>query len=1118
MYETDPLLNEGQTGFQDVDLLTFFDDFATMNDNVSNTIQPPSTTYSEFEAQIQAMLAVNNMNELGNSDQNQNFLNNGAQDYNNFQYSVPTSPDNDPLFSSPDILAYSSPDSYLNSPNSYNTLDDNSFSTLSPSQFNNNQDFITSSNDIIMQDSGPYSMEESLFELPPNQNFDLMSSHRVDKKRVNSAFDRDSISPDKSLNKKRRSLNVVVGKASKKSSTGLKSPECPTIKDEPTSVSNMSRGDGTTQSIIVPSSPVVPSELPSNFTTEAILAFNPSSWNQTINPSATSFAPDEIMEVPSQFSNTLLVRDGSSTAKLPINRLKSTITNTHQQQNIQSQPNKQQKKVAHNAIERRYRNNINDRINDLKNVVPALCHIKSKDNKDDDDNIDEVDGIPAATKLNKATILRKATEYITYLKSNNQKVKRENETLRKLIEALPGGVDLYNTYITERADENDRDDTGVQTPPTSNEGSPGSSIPSSPDHHYADYNTPPTPPVGSRALMALFMCMTFFSSPITQSHSPDHHHEGRVLTSSPTPENSLDVNDGILTIDLWYMARLLIFLICLTYILRPSLFLNQSRRSRKSNSIVSSVLNSKTKDAKVLYRSLSGLSNGTPSNILEIIIGLISESTKFSLRRFLGWDITSGYAHTDDDVRLFEVALQGRIGEVELCGGNDKASRLSILYTCLRTINLLESSYSTRKFVHLSSSRIYANAALQSYIGLSSFPFLAERFVAHFWKLANKEKVRGSAGERWLEIALNSDHKSEEWKEIVNRISDSIFDKQYTELMKNITVPLTLVTDVQATIYLKQAFHNFITMKFGGKKKNRQSFSFIDLVRDTTPNSFTHWYALVGCCIEAFYLEHNALGENLVNRLKDYPTFKNNYDKQIIAMGLLSYALLMQGKIEASLRCANKASIALTKRKEQRNGDDGSSDELKHYSFEIEQDIHYLTEFCVGWIVLEAKSLGWKIVEGLSSSMDALNNNSKKQSAEEEKENKNEDASIPSTTITTKPTNISVLKNTLPNMLDAVRLQSAITLWTRYLRRLSKNSVFEDISKIREIFIKKLVILENIVGGDYENSDDDFEYEFEKENNKHSCNDVDSSNSTNSQTLNESEIRATKAWSILKGK
>jgi hypothetical protein len=1105
MYETDPLLNGEPTELQDLGLLTFFDDFATIDNNSNTAAQPPSATLSEFEAQIQALFSGNNNNyDLGNSGQNQNFSSN-VEDFNNFQYSVPTSPDN-PLFSSPDILAsLSSPDSFLSSPNSYNT---------SPPQFNNLQDFVISSNDAITKDSSQYSMEESLFD-------QLTSPQQVDRKRVNSVFDRDSVSPDKSLKKKRKGLNSSTNKSAKRPSTGLKSSGSSEvtlgeqlIKDEPTSlVSDMMRNNGTTQSIIVPSSPVVPSDLPSNFATGgAMLAFNPGSWNQTINPSATNFVSDGIMEASSQFTNIpLLVRDGSSTAKLPINRLKSTITNTQPQQNIQSQPNKQQKKVAHNAIERRYRNNINDRINDLKNVVPALCHLKSKDSKDDDD-IDEVDGIPAATKLNKATILRKATEYITYLKNNNQKVKRENETLMKLIEALPGGVDLYNIYMAER---------DIHTPPKSCEGSPETSPPCSPKQ---DYDTPPTPPVGSRALMALFMCMTFFASPsnyISQSHPTDHHHESRVLTSSPAPvveKNSLDVNDGVLTIDLWYLARIFTFLICLTYILRPSLFF-QSRRSRKSNSIITSTLNSKTKDAKGLYRSLSSLSNEVPTNIFEIIVGLISESVKFSLRRFLGWDIISGYTHTDHEERLVEVALWGRLGEAELCGGNEKVSRLSILYTCLRTINLLESSYTTRKNISLSPSRIYANAALQSYIGLSSFPFFAERVVAHFWKLANKEKVLESGtGGKWLEIALNSDHKSEMWKEIVNRIRDSIFEKSSSELTKEITVPLTLVADVQALNYLKQAFYNFISTKYGGKKKSSpkitQSFSFIELVRDTTPNSFTHWYALVGCCIEAFHLEHNKLGENLVNRLKDYPRFKSNEntnDKQIIAMGLLSYALLMQGKLEASLRCANKASIALTQRKEQRNGD---GEEVNYYSFEIEQDIHYLTEFCVGWIVLEAKSLGWKIVEGLSSSMNVLNNtlnDSTKQSTEDGNENKVENTPTPSATkASTKSTTASAMNNKLPNMLDSERLQSAITLWSRYLRRLSKNSVFEDITKIRDIFIKKLVMLESIVGGDYDNSDD--KENGEENNQQHSCND-----NNNSPSLSESEIRATKAWSILKG-
>ncbi|CAG8488493.1 3562_t:CDS:2 [Funneliformis caledonium] len=1122
MFETNPYASGLPQSIELQDLLmceSLFDEFTTTNNlsNNPNTTQPPSTTMSEFEAQIQAMLAANSNNiESSNDGHNQIF--------NNYQYPVSTLP-TDTLFNSSDILAsLNSHDSFLNSPSSYTTIDDNcSLDTLSPPQFNSLQDFTISPIDANVQEfCQDSSMEGSPFELLTSKNdldaLNLIASQQFDnaKKRANLTFDRDSISPDKSSKKKRKNLNSVIGKSIKKSSTGLKSSGHPTSTSGTEFVKGELNSSDGTQSIVVPSSPVISSDT-SNYATNSMLAFNQGAWNQsaqTVNPSATSFVPDGMIE----FTNIplLVARDSSPAAKLPINRLKSTISNAQPQQNFQSQPNKQQKKVAHNAIERRYRNNINDRINDLKNVVPALCHLKSKD----DDEVSEVDGIPAATKLNKATILRKATEYINYLKNSNQKLKRENDTLRKLIEALPGGTELYNAYMTEQvANSNEHNEhTGQYTPPTSAESSPSSSHPGSPHQQDYDYSTPPTPPTGntgSRALMALFI--------------------------------SFNASDGTLTIDIWYLIRIFTFLMCLTYIIRPSLFSSQPRRLRKSNSIITSVLTAKTKDAKALYRSLSSLSNGPPSNLLELIIGLISESIKFSLRRFMGWDITGGYTLTDVEERLMEVSLWGRIGEVELCGGNDKASRLSIFYTCLRTINLLESSYTTRKHIYLSPSRIYANAALQSYIGLSSFPFLAEKAASQFWKLAKKEMGHGSGKEeKWLEIALNSDHQSEMWKGVVNRISDYIFlyskrkndEKSHIGLMKNITIPLTLVTDVQALIYLKQAFYNFISLKYTGKKKssknqqNQQPFSFVEIVRDTTPNSLTHWYALVGCSIEAFSSGHNSLGKNFVNRLKDYPTIKsdeNNYNKQIIAMGLLSYALLMHGKVEASIRCADKVSLAMAKRKEQRS-DDGSVegkiellDELNN-SFEIIQMIHDvqdLAEFCVGWIVLEARSLSWKIVEGLASSSDST-----KSSAKGEKENASS-TNLPSTTTSnslttmTNKTTTSTSNITLPDVLDRERLQNTIILWIRCLRRLSKNSVFEGITKLRETFIKKLVILERIVSGDYDDSDDDLELSsgececelLDDENNCPHKRNLDD----NSRSLGESENRAIKAWSILKG-
>ncbi|CAG8786450.1 10202_t:CDS:2, partial [Dentiscutata erythropus] len=66
------------------------------------------------------------------------------------------------------------------------------------------------------------------------------------------------------------------------------------------------------------------------------------------------------------------------------------------------------------------------------------------------------------------------------------------------------------------------------------------------------------------------------------------------------------------------------------------------------------------------------------------------------------------------DERLLEVELWNRLGEAELYGENKHVTHLSILYTCLRTINLLENPYNMN--MHASHSHIYANAVLQYYV------------------------------------------------------------------------------------------------------------------------------------------------------------------------------------------------------------------------------------------------------------------------------------------------------------------------------------------------------------------------------------------------------------------
>lgn len=95
------------------------------------------------------------------------------------------------------------------------------------------------------------------------------------------------------------------------------------------------------------------------------------------------------------------------------------------------------KKTAHNMIEKRYRTNINDKIAALRDSVPSL-RIMSKSARGEDTTMDreELHGLTPAHKLNKATVLSKATEYIRHLEKRNNRLLDENNAMQARIAAF----------------------------------------------------------------------------------------------------------------------------------------------------------------------------------------------------------------------------------------------------------------------------------------------------------------------------------------------------------------------------------------------------------------------------------------------------------------------------------------------------------------------------------------------------------------------------------------------------------------------------------------------------------------------------------------------------------
>lgn len=102
-------------------------------------------------------------------------------------------------------------------------------------------------------------------------------------------------------------------------------------------------------------------------------------------------------------------------------------------------------KTSHTTIERRYRTNLNARIVALRAAIPATAHLDAPGTVALDAR-GRADGVTPARKGSKATILAKAVEYITVLKTREIRLRRDTDGLRNLVGGLVGGEQLLNAW------------------------------------------------------------------------------------------------------------------------------------------------------------------------------------------------------------------------------------------------------------------------------------------------------------------------------------------------------------------------------------------------------------------------------------------------------------------------------------------------------------------------------------------------------------------------------------------------------------------------------------------------------------------------------------------------
>ncbi|MBW0493021.1 hypothetical protein O181_032736 [Austropuccinia psidii MF-1] len=129
---------------------------------------------------------------------------------------------------------------------------------------------------------------------------------------------------------------------------------------------------------------------------------------------------------------------------------------------------------GHNAVEKRYRNNINSHIASLADLVPALQHLRSLPSAATSRRHSSqfivstsaigkiptglVDGVKAATKLSKGNILSKSVDYVRHLIRTRTELKEDIQDLKNMVKSrVEGGEililqweELVNAKTSER--------------------------------------------------------------------------------------------------------------------------------------------------------------------------------------------------------------------------------------------------------------------------------------------------------------------------------------------------------------------------------------------------------------------------------------------------------------------------------------------------------------------------------------------------------------------------------------------------------------------------------------------------------------------------------------------
>lgn len=458
------------------------------------------------------------------------------------------------------------------------------------------------------------------------------------------------------------------------------------------------------------------------------------------------------------------------------------------------------KKTSHNVIEKRYRNNLNDKIVELRNSVPALRSV-GKNNRGNDS--EDLEGLTPAHKLNKATVMAKATEYIRHLEKRNKTMADEMATLKARLAAVEAAIGKNRDRQSSLSAS--PQSTTARPRETSSSSQNGTGFLNVPQEQtrfnqqvsqqqymqsqgQPNYNRPPNPPVeaqnqqryvngrGGGSMASKVMLGAMAGMMVMEGFTQQDDGSTRGLGAIPLPHlfrRGMDISSPSSAAAFSRQAALpllKLFLIigALAYIITPLLSFTP-RRKQRSRTITVRLPHAPSLASPIEVRRKAWLTAiqtvWVPKHFLLEVVAVTCKMISLSVRRLIGSDAFNSLtgANKEDEtarIKAWDIAI-----DAQLAGGDQEVSYYRLLLTLMESGTLPDSPMRLmQKAVHF---RVFfwevANAGYGNMVGFKQFTEKVGRF---YWETARRQqkellqaKAQGRPMQEWEDdVELLPDH------------------------------------------------------------------------------------------------------------------------------------------------------------------------------------------------------------------------------------------------------------------------------------------------------------------------------------------------------------------------